>query len=277
MFLGAGSVMHACKDETNVWKMGGLRHKMPITAWTFVIGAASLAGLPPLAGFFSKDEVLLGVLRDLNPAFLVIALFGAFLSALYMARVVIVVFFGRLSPGQARAHESPLVMWAPLAILAVLAAGVGFIALSYTGGYEGFAGFMEPGHHFEVEGWLLGVSVAIALGALAGGWLTYHSNAISHRALAHRFSHAHRILVNKYYLDEIYQWFIDRVVLVTARLLALFDRVVINDTGVDGPAISVRMSALKVRVLQTGYLFTYGAAMALGVVALSLIWWIFLT
>ena len=276
LFLGAGSVMHACKDETNVWKMGGLRHKMPITAWTFVIGAASLAGLPPLAGFFSKDEVLLGIWHDLNPAFLVIALIGAFLSALYMARVVLVVFFGRLNPQQARAHESPMVMWAPLAILAVLAAGVGFIALSYTGDYKGFAGFMEPGHHFEVEGWLLGVSVALALGALAGGWLAYHRNTISHRALAHRFSGAHRILVNKYYLDEAYQWFIDRVVLVTARLLALFDRVVINDTGVDGPAVSVRMSALKVRVLQTGYLFTYGVAMALGVVALSLIWWIFL-
>ena len=277
LFLGAGSVMHACRDETNVWKMGGLRHKMPITTWTFVIGATSLAGLPPLAGFFSKDEVLLGIWHDLNPAFLVIALFGAFLSALYMARVVLVVFFGRLKSEQVRAHESPTVMWAPLAILAVLAAGVGFIALSYTHDYKGFAGFMEPGHHFEVEGWLLGVSVALTLGALVGGWLAYHRNTISHRALAHRFSNAHRILANKYYVDEIYQWFIDRVVLVTAGLVALFDRVVINDTGVDGPAVSVRMSALKARGIQTGYLFTYGAAMALGVVALSLIWWIFLT
>ena len=277
LFLGAGSVMHGTNGETDVRKMGGLRHRMPITAVTFLIGAVSLAGLPPLAGFFSKDEVLLGVFNDLNPAFIVIALLGVFLSALYMARAVLLVFFGRLSPEREDAHESPQVMWVPLAILAVLAAGVGFLAFNYTTDYQGFAGFMDSGHHFEVEGWLMGASIALTLGAFTGAWLAYSRGAISHAGLAARFPTAYRVLINKYYIDELYQWVIDRVILVTARLVALFDRVVINDTGVDGPAVSIRLSALRARVVQTGYLFTYGAAMAFGLVGLALIWWIFLT
>ncbi len=277
LFLGAGSVMHGTGGETDARKMGGLRLRMPITAITFLVGAAGLAGLPPLAGFFSKDEVLAGVWNDLNPAFLVVALFGVFLSALYMARVTLLVFFGPPNPERENAHESPPVMWVPLAILALLAAGVGFLAFNYTTDYQGFSGFMAPGHHFEIEGWVMGVSIALTLGAFTGAWLAYSRNVISHTALAARFPGVYRVLVNKYYIDEAYQWAIDNVVLVTARLLAVFDRVVINDTGVDGPAISVRMSALRTRVIQTGYLFTYGAAMAFGTVGLALIWWIFLT
>jgi len=277
LFLGAGSVMHGSDGETDARKMGGLRAKMPITAVTFIIGAAGLAGLPPLAGFFSKDEVLLGVWADLNPAFLVVALFGVFLSALYMARVVLLVFFGPLNPEREGAHESPPVMWVPLAILAVLALGVGFLAFNYTTDYQGFAGFMSSGHHFEVTGWLMGLSIAITLGAFAGAWLAYSRNTISHAALAARFPVIYKVLVNKYYIDEAYQWVIDHVVLVIARAVALFDRVVINDTGVDGLAISVRLSAMRTRVIQTGYLYTYGAAMVFGVVGLALIWWIFLT
>jgi NADH-quinone oxidoreductase subunit L len=269
--------MHGSGGETDARKMGGLRAKMPITAVTFVIGALGLAGLPPLAGFFSKDEILLGVWADLNPAFLIVALFGVFLSALYMARIVLLVFFGPLNPDRANTHESPPVMWVPLAILAILASGVGFLAFNYTTDYQGFAGFMSPGHSFEVEGWLMGLSIAITLGAFAGAWLAYSSNVISHAALAARFSTVHRVLVNKYYIDEAYQWVIDHVVLVVARMVALFDRLVINDTGVDGPAISIRLSAMRTRVIQTGYLYTYGAAMVFGLVGLALIWWIFLT
>ena len=277
LFLGAGSIMHASDGETDVWKMGGLRRRMPITTITFVIGAAGLAGLPPLAGFFSKDEVLLGVLNDLHPAFIAVTLFGVFLSALYMARVVLVVFFGRLHPERERAHESPAVMWVPLTLLAVVAAGVGLIAFNWTADYQGFAGFLQPGHRFEVTGWLMGISVALTLGAFVGGWLAYSQGVISHSGLVARFPAAHRLLVNKYYVDELYQWVINRVVLTTARLVALFDRVVVNDTGVDGPAVGVLLSAWRMRVVQNGYLYTYGAAMAFGVVGLALIWWIFRT
>ena len=271
LFLGAGSVMHASGGETHIWRLRGLRRRMPITAWTFVIGAASLAGIPPLAGFFSKDEVLLGALGGLNPVFVAAGLAGAFLSALYMARVTLIVFFG--PPGRDDAHDPPAVMWVPLAVLAVLAAGVGLLALDYAGSYPGFAGFMEPGHHFEVEPWLMAVSIALAAGAVAGGWLAYGTGAISHGAVAARMGALRRAALHGYYVDAVYQWAIDRVVLVAAGAVALFDRVVVNDTGVDGPADSVRLSALRARAVQTGLLFTYGAAMALGVVVLAVIWW----
>ena len=271
LFLGAGSVMHGCGGETDVRRLGGLRRRMPVTAWTFVVGAASLAGIPPLAGFFSKDEVLLGVLGGLGPAFLAAGLAGAFLSALYMTRVTAIVFFG--PPSRDDAHDPPAVMWVPLAVLAVLAAGVGWLALDYAGGYAGFAGIFEPGHHFEVEPWLMAVSIAVAAGAVAGGWLAYGTGAIPCGALAARTGALGRAAARGYYIDEACQWTIDRVVLAAAAAVALFDRVVINDTGVDGPADSVRLSALRARAVQTGLLFTYGAAMALGVVALAVIWW----
>ncbi len=271
LFLGAGSVMHGCGGETDVRRLGGLRRRMPVTAWTFVVGAASLAGIPPLAGFFSKDEVLLGVLGDLGPAFVAAGLIGAFLSALYMTRVTALVFFG--PPGRPDAHDPPAVMWVPLAVLAVLAAGVGLLALDYAGGYAGFAGFFEPGHHFEVEPWLMAVSIAVAAGAVAGGWLAYGARAAQREALVARMGALRRAAERGYYLDDAYQWAIDRVVLTAAGVVALFDRVVVNDTGVDGPAHSVLLSALRARAVQTGRLFTYGAAMAVGVVVLAVIWW----
>ena len=87
----------------------------------------------------------------------------------------------------------------------------------------------------------------------------------------------HRALVNGYYLDRLYQWVIDRVVLTLSRFIALFDRIVVNDTGVDGLAVTVMLSALRVRYVQTGKMYNYGAAMALGVVALVLVWWVVLT
>jgi NADH:ubiquinone oxidoreductase subunit 5 (subunit L)/multisubunit Na+/H+ antiporter MnhA subunit len=86
----------------------------------------------------------------------------------------------------------------------------------------------------------------------------------------------HKTILNKYYIDDFYQWVIDKCILTFGRLVALFDRVVINDTVVDGSAISIYLSALKTRVFQTGYLFTYGAAMAIGASGLTILWWVLL-
>ena len=128
LFLGAGSVMHAMHEETDIRKMGGLSKRMPITGWTFAIGAASLAGVIPLAGFFTKDEVLLRVLEYRHPVFIVLALAGVILSALYMARLTFATFFGAPKADHSEVHESPSVMTVPLLLLAVPAIGVGFFA-----------------------------------------------------------------------------------------------------------------------------------------------------
>ena len=273
LFLGAGSVMHSLNEETDIRRMGGLRRRMPVTAFTFVIGAASLAGVVPLAGFFSKDEVLLAVLEHRHPAFLALTLAAVVLSALYMARVTFVVFFGRTRPESEHAHESPPVMTVPLILLAFFALTVGFIAIDWTEAYGGFGEFLAGEGRFHFQPWLTPVSLLLALSGVAVGWLVYSRGAISRESIARRYATLHRVLVNKYYVDEAYQWVIDRVVLASSRSVAFFDRVLVNDTGVDGSALIVMLLALRLRYVQTGRMYNYGMAMALGVVALALIWW----
>ena len=277
LFLGAGSVMHSLDDETDIWKMGGLRHRMPVTAITFVIGAASLAGIVPLSGFFSKDEALLAVLDHRNPVFIILALAAVVLSALYMVRVTLVVFFGSLKSENESAHESPLLMTVPLMLLAFFALTVGFIAFSWTDAYGGFSDFLVGEGKFHINVWLTVVSLLLAVGGIIIGWMAYSRGSISHQRLAQRYPTVHRILINKYYIDEIYQWVINRIVLALGRFTALFDRAVVNDVGVNGSALSVWTSAMILRFVQTGKMYNYGLVMALGVIALTLIWWIVLT
>lgn len=269
LFLGAGSVMHGMHEETNMWKMGGLRKVMPITAATFVVGALSLAGIAPLSGFFSKDEVLLAVFDHRAPIFIIITLAGVLLSALYMARVALVVFFGKSSEESEHAHESPALMTVPLIILAVLAVSVGFIA------FFGFGHYIETGEkgEFHTNYLLMVISLVLAIGGLAVGWLTYSKGSISHERIAQKFPGIHKLLVNKYYFDEMYQWVIDKIVLALGPVVAWFDRAVVNDKAVNGPAISVWLSALRIRLIQTGRMYNYGMFMAFGVFALALVWW----
>ena len=285
LFLGAGSTTHGT-HETEIWDMGGLRHRMPITAVTFLIGAASLAGVVPLSGFFSKDEVLLGVLDNRHPVFLVFALIAAALSALYMARVAFVVFFGRLESKNEDAREPSPVMTVPLVLLALFAATVGFLAFSWTSDYPGFAGFVQGDQlalgqeatslEFHFEPWLTVLSAVVALSGVAFGWLMYGAGTVSRENVAGRLGSLYRVVMNKYYVDELYQWVIDRVVLTLSRFIAAFDRIVVNDTGVDGPAWSVVLSAVRLRYAQTGRMYNYGLVMVIGLIALSLIWWIWL-
>ena len=274
LFLGAGSVMHGTNGETEIWKMGGLRRRMPFTTLTFVIGAASLAGVVPLVGFFSKDEVLLAVLDHRNPVFIAVALAALVLSALYMARVTLVVFFGELKPDNEAAHESPLVMIVPMVLLAFFAVTVGAIAFDWTDSYGGFGDYLTGEGRFHVEPWLTAASLLLALGGLIIGWFFYGSGRLSHRTVAERFAILHRVLVAGYYFDRVYQWVVDRIVLSISRFAALFDRIVVNDTGVDGSAETVMLSARCMKYVQTGKMYNYGAAMALGVIGLGLVWWI---
>ena len=277
LFLGAGSVMHAMHEETDIRRMGGLRRRMPITGWTFVIGAASLAGVIPLAGFFTKDEVLLRVLEHRHPLFIVLALAGVFLSALYMARLTFYTFFGEPRSDHNDVHESPRVMTLPLLLLAVPAVGVGLLAFGFGDGFNGFAAFIDGQGKFHLNVWLSIVSLVLAGVGLWVGWAAYVRGTISTESVISRLPTVHRVLVAKYYVDELYQWVIDRIVLVLGRLTATFDRVVVNDTAVDGSADSVKISAFRMKFIQTGRIYNYGMAMAAGVIALSLIWWIIQT
>ena len=278
LFLGAGSVNHAT-HKTGIWELGGVVKKMPVTGVTFIIGAASLAGIPPLVGFWSKDEVLVAVSDGLGPVFLAFALAGAVLSALYMARVSFVVFFGK-PRGYDEAHESPWLITAPLLLLAIGSVAACVLVFDWPGSYDGFGAFLLADqdflHHvekFHIVPWLAGVSTLLAVGGVAVGWLIYIRGRISHEALAQRLGGAHKAMVKKYYVDDAYQWVVDRVVLAFGGAVAAFDRVVVNDGGVDGPALLVRFSAFRARFVQTGRLYNYGLAMALGILVLAVLWW----
>lgn len=279
LFLGAGSVNHAT-HRTAIGELGGIAKKMPVTGMTFILGAASLAGIPPLAGFWSKDEALTAVADGRGPIFLAVALAGALLSALYMARVVFVVFFGRTRGTGERVRESPTLITLPLVLLAVGSALAGALALDWPGSYDGFGAFLladQPFlHHderFHIVPWLAGLSTALAALGVALGWLVYVRGNGSDEALTRRLAPVYRAALNKYYLDDAYQWVVDRVVLALGRAVAAFDRVVVNDGGVDGPALLVRLSALRARYVQSGRVYNYGLAMALGILALAVVWW----
>ena len=275
LFLGAGSVTHGT-DKTDIRDMGGLRKRMPLTFVTFGIGALALAGIPPLGGFFSKDEILVAVLDGRHPIFFVLVLVAALMSALYMARVFFLVFFGELKRENNRAHESPLLMVLPLAVLAVLALTAGLLAPAWTSDYQGFGAWLfhdEP-HAYKVNVMVMALSVALAVGGFALGWALYVKGSLSPDRIRQQMSGLHTLTVNKFYIDELYQWGIDRVVLVFANFMALFDRIVVNDTGVNGTGRSVLLSGLRLRYIETGKVYNYALGMGVGVVVIALIWWL---
>lgn len=275
LFLSAGSISHAT-DTLDIREMGGLWRRMPLTAFCFTVGAVSLGGLPPLSGFFSKDEVLLAVLDGRSPVFLGLALVAAFLSALYMARALFVVFLGPLKPRNAQAHEAPALMLVPMLVFAFFSVTLGFLALSYTDAYQGIGSFLhlagqepEP-FHFNLG--LAGGSLVLAVAAFGLGWAAYVRGARWPSRLAQRFAPVHRLWERKYYIDEMYQWVINSVVLVAGDLVARFDRLVINDVGVNGTANSVAQSGRLLRYIETGRLYNYALGMVTGVLVLALLW-----
>jgi NADH-quinone oxidoreductase subunit L len=256
--------------------MGGLRRVMPLTAFVFSVGALSLGGIPILAGFWSKDEIMVTVSEHRNVAFIVFALVTALLSALYMARAVFVAFFGPLRRGLEHVHDAPWLMAGPMVLLGVLAAGFGFLSFNWPGSYSGVGGFVFFGerHGFEFTWWLGILSAVLAVGAFVYAFLVYVTGRVSLENARERFAPVLRVVENKYYFDELYQWVVDRVVLVVSAFVALFDRVVVNDVAVNGPANSVRRLGNTLRLHVTGHVYSYMLAMVLGSVGLAIFWWL---
>ena len=278
LFLGAGSVIHST-EEQEVSKLGGLRRVMPLTAFVFAIGALSLGGVPILAGFWSKDEMLAAVSDHRGAVFIVFALITALLSALYMGRALFLTFFGRLRTELEHVHDAPLPMAVPLVLLAVLAAGFGFISFNWPGGFEGLGTFVffHEGHGFQFTWWLGILSAVMAVAAFAATYLVYVRGGSLEGTMQRtreRFAPVLRIVENKYYFDEVYQWGVDRLVLVFSGFVAFFDRAIVNDVGVNGPADMVRRMGITLRLHVTGHLYSYALAMVLGAVGLGVFWWL---
>jgi len=279
LFLGAGSVIHGLSGEQDLRKMGGLRRRMPITAWTFLVAALANVGIFPLAGFWSKDEILFGAFAGGNFALWALAAGGVFLTGFYMLRCYYLAFEGpSRAPSHAHpAHESPAVMSVPLVILAVFAMGVGFVGFPPEhGAYHRFveAVFVMPGAvaaHAAPPGELVAmalVSLLIAVaGILAAIWFYRWRPELPAR-LAAQYPTAYRILLNKYYVDEIYDaLFVEPIKRGAVWLWRRFDEPVV-DGSVNGVGAIVRTASILLRYLQTGYVMNYVLSFILGVVVI---------
>ena len=279
LFLGSGSVIHATERQ-DVEQLGGLRRKMPITTVTFAIGALALAGIVPLAGFWSKDEILVAAQDGASGLVYVILAATAALTAIYSARLVLLTFTGEPRDREAheRAHESPPVMTVPLIILTVLAVVAGFLAFDGVGAALGFPGGIGEvvfsglqGHAFEFDNTIAAVSTGAAIAGISLGVVYWRGSAERAERARSWAPELHTLLVNRYYVDHLYQAVIDRAVLGLAGAVSWFDRAIINQTGVDGGAQSIGYMGLRLKFLQTGRIPNYAFAMATGVIVIALV------
>ncbi len=277
LFLGAGSVNHST-NTFDMRKMGGLRRAMPLTYVTFVIGSLSLAGVIPLAGFWSKDEVLIGA-WDHNRAIFAFGIAAAGLTAFYMFRAIIMTFHGEYRGGEQPApsehgvdpsqpHESPRNMTAPLLVLGVMAIIAGFI--TFGGEFQTWVNGALPepeGGEFEWRTGIFLASTAVVLAGIVGAVLIYHRRAIDVAALREStiVKPVFILLSNKFYMDVLAEDILVRRIFYGggARLLAAFDYDV-----VDGAVNAVWHSTFNLgrwgRLVQNGQVQTAGAALVAG-------------
>ncbi|MDQ6911351.1 MAG: NADH-quinone oxidoreductase subunit L [Verrucomicrobiota bacterium] len=252
LFLGAGAIIIGLHHEQNIWRMGGLGKRLPITCATFLIGTLALIGCPPFSGFFSKDTIL-GLAYEKDKLIFYIALFTAFLTAFYMLRLVLVVFFGKpRSDNALRGDEAPFVMTGPLLVLSVpaLLAGSGFFARNFLT----LPRVEEAGHVvpiLAVVAMLLGVIAAISL---------YRKREIDPIDLA--------ILRKRFYFDEFYAWLISVTQGLLASLSAFIDRWIIDALGVRGASTTTWGFGSLLRCLQVGNLQAYAFIFGLGIIGL---------
>lgn len=266
LFLGAGSVIHGVHTQ-DIREMGGLGRKMKITAWTFGIGSLALSGIPPFAGFWSKDAVLTAAL-DKQPILFVVGVVAAFFTALYMARLFFLVFAGKPRSG-AHAHESPAVMTIPLVVLAVLAVVAGFVQTPFNGWFgEWLTGAAEEEHG---SGLVIVISAAVGLLGIYLGWLIYAKGTVRRDLVAARVPGLVRLLERKYYIDELYRYVFVRPLEGLGKLLnAIDDYVVDGVVRLTGQSVSA-LGRLNTR-LQSGQVQGYvlTALISLVIVALAI-------
>jgi NADH-quinone oxidoreductase subunit L len=281
LFLGAGSVIHALHHEQNIWEMGGLSKKMRVTRWTFLVGTLALAGLPPLSGFFSKDEILAAAATGPhhNVGLFLVATLVAVLTSFYMFRLWFVAFGGNArSEAAEHAHESPPVMIWPLRILA---------GLSIVGGLLGINVFLArhfeagpgawSGHESARGGSILDQMFApfahAPFAALAGLAAFAFGLSFAYRLYGRAQTDpipAHlrllsRAMRNRFYFDEIYQFLIAATHEALSKLANWIDEWVIAGLGVRGLHGTVEIIGRALRFAQTGNLQTYAFLFVLGV------------
>ena len=319
LFLGSGAVIHALHGEQDIRNMGGLRKELPLTYWTFLIGAIAIAGVFPLSGFFSKDEILFETFVEGHTLLWTIGALTALLTATYMFRLVFLTFHGERrhdAPVAADAHsapshphtvapshhehqhlhDAPPAMAIALIVLAIGSFAAGWIGIPHVlGGHNELGSWLEPafsapagagegaaaeagavaegaaaeGEHAALELTLMGVSLTIALAGIAFAWFVWIKRRRVADNMAREFPGLHRLLLNKYYVDELYDATVVQPIKAasTEGLWRWFDVKVI-DGAVNGSASIVEGSAAMLRRLQSGSVRAYAGSLFVGVVVI---------
>jgi NADH-quinone oxidoreductase subunit L len=312
LFLASGAVIHALAGEQDLRRMGGLKDQIPITYWTFLIGALAIAGVPGLSGFFSKDEILYRVYAAGHPWLWLLASATALLTGVYMFRLVFLAFHGERapsSPSQAEQaeqeaahgapghsthlHDAPRAMAMALVLLAVGAVVAGYVGVpAALGGTNRIERFLEPSfaapHEAQagrrgadgarppetgqeggagIERALLAISSVVAVGSIGIAFCYFLRRRAAADAMAARFPRLYRLLLRKYYVDEIYDTAIVQPIRIFSEvgLWRGVDASVI-DGAVDGTGLTVERSSGWLRRIQTGSIRAYAASVVIGVV-----------
>jgi NADH-quinone oxidoreductase subunit L len=337
LFLGSGAVIHALHGEQDIRHMGGLKKALPITYWTFLIGAIAIAGVPPLAGFFSKDEILFRTFAGGHRILWVIGLITSFLTATYMFRLVFLTFHGPPSPtrterasagqvshghgthdqghkDQGHLHDAPPAMAAALIVLALGSIAAGWVGVPHAlKGHNEIEAFLEPsfeahamapatefqviegrprprgdatagqagvpaapeaaaGAHAapeageDTELLLMGVSTGLALAGIGLAAYFWLRNRAAAAGIARAFAPVHTLLLNKYYVDELYDAVVVRPIGAMSVGLWKGADAALIDGSVNGVGQTVQRTSSVLRLLQSGSIRAYAASLFLGVV-----------
>jgi NADH-quinone oxidoreductase subunit L len=284
LFLGAGSVIHALNGEQDIRRMGGLKDHMPITYMTFVIASLAIAGVFPFAGFFSKDEILWAALTEGNFLVWLLAAIVAVMTSFYMFRLVFLVFHREPSASDGvarRPHEAPPAMRVPLMILAGLSVVAGFIGIPIIEGANLLRAYLEPvftryplppdafGHALHRPGLelvMLLISLALSIGGILSALYMYLSDTTLPERLSRQFHGVYRLLLAKYYVDEVY----DRLVVEPIKRAAawLWEQVDMRlvDGAVNQAGAFVRRDSAWLSRVQSGFVRNYALSIFLGAV-----------
>lgn len=286
LFMSAGSVIHALSGEQDMRNMGGLKEYLPHTFRVMLVGTLAISGVPLLAGFFSKDDILWQAFSSPsgNPIFWAIGILTAILTAFYMFRLLYLTFYGKPNLDQQafhHVHESPKVMTMPLYILALLSIVGGYVGLPHAlGGGAWFEKFLEPvlahpknlhnmvHHNPSVEYLLMLLSIIAAAIGITIAYMFYIKNPENPKRLALKFAGLYRLLSNKYYIDEIYDYMIVKPLYIVSLLFWKVFDIGLIDGAINGVARIIGTLSERLRVFQTGYVRNYALLLLIGTVAI---------
>ena len=277
LFLGAGSVIHAMHHEQDIWKMGALRKKMPVTYWTFLVGTLALCGVPPFSGFYSKDAILAAALHRGHEypmtgyGLFALAALVAVLTTFYMFRLFFVAFLGEPKAHEAEhAHESPGVMIWPLRILAIASIAGGLVGINELFNYQFtrvqgqysdlITRLVEPFRHAPAAAF--GGLVAVVVGYLAAK--AFYGRAKSD-PLPGKLGALSRLMANRFYFDEIYEATVIRAHDLIASVADWIDRWIVEGFCIGLVRGGTDLTGRALRLVQTGNLQTYAFLFVLGV------------